>query len=142
MGAALVGTIQRSKESLLHDWKEHVQMVVWPCWPDWTRLLQVLTSFFIFQVEVQRLFRLESEVIFSRVLLIMLAKEVLMILPFRLLLVEPKRIANDLGFLKDIGRVAVKAYANANKNPNAHMKAVSMPFEKRQKGDQNPLHRK
>lgn len=39
---------------------------------------------------------------------------------------------------EDIGRVAVKAYANANKNPNAHMKSVSMPFEKAAKaGERN-----
>ena len=39
---------------------------------------------------------------------------------------------------EDIGRVAVKAYANANKNPNAHMKAVYMPFEKAAKaGERN-----
>lgn len=30
---------------------------------------------------------------------------------------------------EDIGRVAVKAYANANRNPLAHMKAVKMPLE-------------
>ena len=40
---------------------------------------------------------------------------------------------------EDIGRVAVKAYANANKNPNAHMKAVQMSFENAAKaGDRNP----
>jgi acetyl-CoA acyltransferase len=39
---------------------------------------------------------------------------------------------------EDIGRVAVKAYGNANKNPNAHMKAASMSFEKAAKaGDRN-----
>lgn len=39
---------------------------------------------------------------------------------------------------EDIGRVAVKAYDNANKNPNAHMKAVSMSFEKAAKaGERN-----
>ena len=30
---------------------------------------------------------------------------------------------------EDIGRVAVKAYANANKNPLAHMTTTSMPFD-------------
>ena len=40
---------------------------------------------------------------------------------------------------EDNGRVAVKAYANANKNPLAHMKAVSMTLEKAGKmGDRNP----
>jgi len=40
---------------------------------------------------------------------------------------------------EDIGRVAVKAYSNANKNPLAHMKAVSMNLEKAGKmGDRNP----
>jgi acetyl-CoA acetyltransferase len=40
---------------------------------------------------------------------------------------------------EDFGRVAVKAYANANKNPLAHMKAVSMSLEGTAAGDRNPL---
>ena len=40
---------------------------------------------------------------------------------------------------EDIGHVAVKAYANANKNPNAHMKAKQMSLEvAREAGDRNP----
>ena len=40
---------------------------------------------------------------------------------------------------EDIGRVAVKAYANANKNPKAHMKAVSLDLETaREAGPNNP----
>ena len=40
---------------------------------------------------------------------------------------------------EDIGRAAVKAYANANKNPLAHMRAVTMDFETaRAAGDRNP----
>ncbi len=39
--------------------------------------------------------------------------------------VKAYREAYDLSW-EDLGRVAVKAYANANKNPLAHMKAVSM----------------
>jgi acetyl-CoA acyltransferase len=40
---------------------------------------------------------------------------------------------------EDIGRVAVKAYANANKNPLAHMKAVRMSLEVASSaGDANP----
>jgi acetyl-CoA acyltransferase len=40
---------------------------------------------------------------------------------------------------EDIGRVAVKAYANANKNPNAHMRAKQMPLEvAREAGERNP----
>ncbi|MEC7984767.1 MAG: hypothetical protein VX278_06365 [Myxococcota bacterium] len=40
---------------------------------------------------------------------------------------------------EDIGRVAVKAYSNANKNPYAHMRAVQMTLETAGKaGDRNP----
>ncbi len=40
---------------------------------------------------------------------------------------------------EDIGRAAVKAYANANKNPKAHMSAASMSLEKASAaGDRNP----
>jgi acetyl-CoA acyltransferase len=40
---------------------------------------------------------------------------------------------------EDIGHVAVKAYANANKNPNAHMKAKQMSLEvAREAGEGNP----
>jgi acetyl-CoA acyltransferase len=40
---------------------------------------------------------------------------------------------------EDIGRAAVKAYANANKNPLAHMKAVTMDLETAAAaGDRNP----
>ncbi|MEZ4316041.1 MAG: hypothetical protein R3F61_00985 [Myxococcota bacterium] len=40
---------------------------------------------------------------------------------------------------EDIGRVAVKAYGNANKNPLAHMQAVTMDLETASKaGDRNP----
>jgi acetyl-CoA acetyltransferase len=40
---------------------------------------------------------------------------------------------------EDIGRIAVKAYANANRNPNAHMRAVKMSLEVAGKaGDRNP----
>ena len=40
---------------------------------------------------------------------------------------------------EDIGRIAVKAYANANRNPLAHMNAVSMDLETaRAVGDRNP----
>jgi len=40
----------------------------------------------------------------------------------------------------DQARVVAKAYANAAKNPFAHMRTVSMPFEKAAKAsDQNPL---
>jgi len=40
---------------------------------------------------------------------------------------------------EDIGRAAVKAYANANKNPLAHMRAITMDLETaRQAGDRNP----
>lgn len=40
---------------------------------------------------------------------------------------------------EDIGRVSVKAYANANKNPKAHMKAVSLDLETaREAGPKNP----
>jgi acetyl-CoA acyltransferase len=40
---------------------------------------------------------------------------------------------------EDIGHVAVKAYSNANKNPNAHMKAKQMTLETaRAAGDRNP----
>jgi len=40
---------------------------------------------------------------------------------------------------EDIGRAAVKAYGNANKNPLAHMKAVTMDLETaKAAGDRNP----
>lgn len=40
---------------------------------------------------------------------------------------------------EDIGRVAVKAYANANRNPNAHMRARKMDLETAATaGDKNP----
>ena len=40
---------------------------------------------------------------------------------------------------EDIAHVAVKAYANANKNPNAHMREVTMELEKASKaGKRNP----
>jgi len=40
---------------------------------------------------------------------------------------------------EDIGRVAVKAYANANRNPNAHMIGRKMPFDvAKGPGDRNP----
>jgi acetyl-CoA acyltransferase len=40
---------------------------------------------------------------------------------------------------EDIARVSVKAYANANKNPKAHMQAKEMPLElARQASDKNP----
>jgi acetyl-CoA acyltransferase len=40
---------------------------------------------------------------------------------------------------EDIGHVAVKAYANANKNPNAHMRARQMSLEvAREVGERNP----
>ncbi|UCE02744.1 MAG: hypothetical protein JSW67_00615 [Candidatus Latescibacterota bacterium] len=40
---------------------------------------------------------------------------------------------------EDLGRVVVKAYENANKNPNAHMHAVQMTLEKAgQASDKNP----
>jgi acetyl-CoA acyltransferase len=40
---------------------------------------------------------------------------------------------------EDIGRASVKAYANANKNPKAHMKARTMTLEQaREAGDRNP----
>ncbi len=40
---------------------------------------------------------------------------------------------------EDFGRLSVKAYGNANKNPLAHMKAVKMPLEvAAQAGDKNP----
>jgi len=40
---------------------------------------------------------------------------------------------------EDIGRVAVKAYANANKNPLAHMRARQMSLEvAREAGERNP----
>ena len=40
---------------------------------------------------------------------------------------------------EDIGRISVKAYGNANKNPKAHMKAVSMDLETaREAGPKNP----
>jgi len=40
---------------------------------------------------------------------------------------------------EDIGHVAVKAYGNANKNPNAHMKAKQMSLEvAREAGEKNP----
>lgn len=39
----------------------------------------------------------------------------------------------------DLAWVSVKAYANANRNPNAHMKAREMPFElAREASDRNP----
>lgn len=38
--------------------------------------------------------------------------------------------------MSDIAAVAAKAYANANKNPLAHMKAVNLPIEKAEKGPQ------
>lgn len=40
---------------------------------------------------------------------------------------------------EDLGHVAVKAYANANKNPYAHMRTKEMPFElAREASDRNP----
>ncbi|MEM6926145.1 MAG: beta-ketoacyl synthase N-terminal-like domain-containing protein [Myxococcota bacterium] len=40
---------------------------------------------------------------------------------------------------EDLGRVSVKAYANANRNPLAHMRAVKMDLERASKaGDTNP----
>ena len=40
---------------------------------------------------------------------------------------------------EDLGRVSVKAYANANKNPLAHMKAVKMPLSQAAKAsERNP----
>ncbi|MBA2322234.1 MAG: hypothetical protein H0V89_13900 [Deltaproteobacteria bacterium] len=40
---------------------------------------------------------------------------------------------------EDLGRVAVKAYKNANRNPNAHMRSVRMDLETaRASGDENP----
>lgn len=40
---------------------------------------------------------------------------------------------------EDLGRVAVKAYSNANKNPLAHMRAVKMPLQQAAKAsDRNP----
>lgn len=40
---------------------------------------------------------------------------------------------------EDLGWVAVKAYTNANKNPNAHMRTKEMPFElAREASDRNP----
>lgn len=41
---------------------------------------------------------------------------------------------------EDIARVVVKAYANANRNPRAHMRAVEMSFEAASKAsDRNPI---
>ena len=40
---------------------------------------------------------------------------------------------------EDIGRVAVKAYSNANKNPYAHMRTAKMSFEAAaSSSDRNP----
>jgi len=48
---------------------------------------------------------------------------------------EAYRIAEE-----DLARVVVKAYDNANKNPNAHMQAVKMTLENAsQASDRNPL---
>lgn len=47
----------------------------------------------------------------------------------------------DAGILteEDIARVSVKAYANANRNPKAHMREVKMPLEKAASAsDKNP----
>ncbi|MBX2803851.1 MAG: hypothetical protein KTR31_39610 [Myxococcales bacterium] len=59
---------------------------------------------------------------------------------FPALFARRAKAVQELGVTEeDIGRVSVKAYANANRNPLAHMKAVSMDLQTASAaGDTNP----